>query len=167
MEWNNRKIKIHTSDFLRLDLDLVSDDGCWGLHPIRHPRMTVGFEMTWLVIVETHSTLLTITSITPFCSTVVAFELETGKPMDSPTHVVDVEVLMTSSTQVSYIECFTYRQQCWILCPPSLPLSHLHIKVSFSSRLNNFFHSLNDCNPIIELNNQPVSDPTNDPIQIF
>lgn len=161
------KIKIHTSSFLRLNLDLLHDDGWWGLYSLYHPRRKVRVEMTWLVIVETHLILLAITDDTHFFSTLVAFEILTCKPVVSVTLAADVEVPLTSIRLVICNRLISHCKHYLIVCLPSIPLSHFHIKFSFSDCLNNLLHSLKGRSLLLELENHPIGDLTNDIMKIF
>ena len=67
------------------------------------------FEMTRLVTVETHLILPVVTKDMPFLSTLVAFKLETNKPVGSFTFLADIIAPLASSTQVSSLGLLVLR----------------------------------------------------------
>lgn len=101
------EFKLHTRDYLRLDLDRLQGDGCWGPHSLRHPCMIAGFEMSRMLTVKTYMILITISLHMPSFPTLETPQLVTSKLVSSPTLTTYIIVPQTLINQLIYIELST------------------------------------------------------------
>ena len=111
-------LNVHTSDFLRLKLDLLRNDEGWDLISLYQPGRIVGLEMTWLVTMKAYVLLLTIPLHMTSFLTLETLELVTSKPVSSPTLSTHIMALLTSSRHVICIRLSTSFQSSRAMCPP-------------------------------------------------
>ena len=104
------RLNIHTNDLLCFNLDLLWDDGFWGLHPLYYPCRIAGPEMTRLAAMKTYMICLGISVHIPSFSMLETPELVISKPVSSPTLATYLIVLLISSTLVSCIEPSAFLQ---------------------------------------------------------